>query len=126
VAAYALLEDTLDPPGQRNLRMVLYVIAGWLGVIPFFTHYQCLPPAAWYLLGFGGIIFSCGTLLYQRANRAHPSRPTSYYILVVLAAGLHYSAIMRYAGAPTEACLASARGTLDVWSLLLSWLPGMA
>jgi len=126
VAAYALLEDTLDPPGQRNLRMVLYVIAGWLGLIPFFTHYQCLPPAAWYLLGFGGIIFSCGTLLYQRANRAHPSRPTSYYILVVLAAALHYSAIMRYAGAPTEACLASARGTLDVWSLLLSWLPGMA
>lgn len=107
-AAYSLLEDTLDPPRQRALRVAVYAVAGWLGLVPFFTRYHCLPGNAWALLGIGGIVFSVGVLLYLRDTRLHPHQTALWYCLVLLASVMHWMAVYMYAGPPSPICAAPA------------------
>lgn len=115
-ARFSLLEDSLDPPASRAARLTLYSLAGWLGLVPFFTHNECLPATAWALLGGGGVVFSLGIGLYARdyAQRPH-SLHSAWYCLVVLAAAAHYAAIFLYAGAPTPACIDAAARAAGSW-----------
>jgi len=115
-ARFALLEDSQDPPASRTARLTLYALAGWLGLVPFVTHNECLPAAAWALLGGGGVVFSLGIGLYARdyAQRPH-SLHSAWYVLVVLAAGAQYVAIYAYAGHKTQGCLESAARAVSWW-----------
>lgn len=109
-AAYSLLEDTLDPPRQRALRVAVYAVAGWLGLVPFVIRYPCLPGNAWALLGIGGIVFSVGVLLYLRDTRLHPHQTALWYCLVLLASVMHWMAVYWYAGTPSPVCAAAPPG----------------
>jgi channel protein (hemolysin III family) len=98
-AAAALLEDTLDPPLYRSVRLWIYFLGGWLGVLPFLTTYRCLPGEAWSLLGGGGLLFSLGIFSYKGNSRLSPNRlHTSYYLLVLVASFLHWVAVFLYSG----------------------------
>lgn len=107
-AAAALLEDTLDPPLYRSLRLWIYFLAGWLGLLPFITHYRALPGMAWFLLGFGGVLFSLGLTL-TKGSRHDPNRlPTAYSSLVLLASSLHWLSVYQFAGRPPTMAIADA------------------
>ncbi len=75
------------------------MLAGWLGLLPFITHYHCLPGLAWALLGGGGALFSVGIFTYKGSSRLDPNKlHTTYYSLVLLASLMHWLAVYRYSG----------------------------
>lgn len=55
LAAVGVAVSTLLQPSknQQRLRIVLYLLMGWLGLVPAGLLHPCLSPAAWRLLGLG-------------------------------------------------------------------------
>lgn len=92
LAGVGVAVSTLLRPskGQQRLRVVLYLLMGWLGLVPAGLLHPCLPPAAWRLLGAGGLAFSAGVAVYLRDRQSAMRAPLHelrswWYILVLLA-----------------------------------------
>eukprot|EP01138_Halocafeteria_seosinensis_P006250 gb/GECG01006391.1/.p1 GENE.gb/GECG01006391.1/~~gb/GECG01006391.1/.p1 ORF type:complete len:757 (+),score=49.13 gb/GECG01006391.1/:1-2271(+) len=74
-------------------RLILYLLMGWLGIIPLYAGKHCFHPEGMFLLCAGGLIYSLGVFFYLR-ERLFPSRTQGlWYILVVLASALHFFAV---------------------------------
>lgn len=70
----------------------VYVAFGWLAVLllqPMLAH---VPMAALVLLGAGGLIYTGGVFVFLNPNA--PYRRAIWHSLVLVAAGLHYGAIL--------------------------------
>lgn len=100
-------------PLLQRVRLVLYGLMGWLGLIPYALVYVCIRPQGWQLLMTGGVCFTLGIALYSRERKATATIYRWWYSLVLAACAVHYFAVLNYVEAPSTACLASA-GALGV------------
>lgn len=102
----------------RRMRLLLYFVVGWIGVVPYLLLPSCLPVEAWKLIAWGGIVFSSGILLYLRDRLRMDTRDSmafpAWYFLVLAACGAHYLAIYHYVQSPSEECIAAERNA--IWS----------
>ena len=74
-------------------RLILYLLMGWIGIIPLYAGRDCFHPEGMFLLCSGGLIYSLGVFFYLR-ERLFPSGTQGlWYILVVLASALHFFAV---------------------------------
>jgi hemolysin III len=70
----------------------VYLAFAWIGVAFLFPAVQGLPILALMLLAVGGLVYSAGVLVYL--NQKLPYRRAIWHGAVVVAAGLHYAAIL--------------------------------
>ncbi len=70
---------------------LIYLAFGWLGALVIGPTAMNLPAVALGLLISGGVVYSAGVLVYL--NHAIPFRRAAWHTMVVVAAGLHYSAM---------------------------------
>jgi hemolysin III len=71
---------------------VIYVAFGWLAALTLAPVLHGLPMQAIALLATGGLIYSAGVLIYL--NHAIPFRRAIWHALVVVAAAIHYGAVL--------------------------------
>lgn len=71
---------------------IVYVAFGWLGALAFVPILSGLTMTVVGLLALGGLIYSAGVLIYL--NHAVPFRRAIWHALVVLAASIHYGAVL--------------------------------
>ncbi len=71
---------------------IIYVAFGWLAALSFVPLIHGLPMIVVALLVLGGLIYSAGVLIYL--NHAVPFRRAIWHGLVVVAATLHYGAVL--------------------------------
>ena len=105
----------------RRARVLLYMVMGWLGTVPFALLHECLRGRAWALLAGGGAAFTLGTLLYLRSTGGGATATVHYlqvwwYLLAMFASTLHYFAVLFFVEPPSPECItaAAARG-LTQW-----------
>ena len=70
----------------------VYLAFAWVGVAFLMPAVQGLPLMVLMLLVMGGIIYSAGVMIYL--NQKIPYRRAIWHAIVVVAAGLHYAAIL--------------------------------
>jgi hemolysin III len=104
------VSTTCPPEGvQRRLRLFLYGLMGWIGLIPYYLLHSCVSDAGWTLLAAGGVVFSAGVLVYVRERRLHGDGLLAiWYIFVIIAATIHFMAVYHHVQPATEECLAQA------------------
>jgi hemolysin III len=51
---------------SRWLTVGIYIIMGWLAVVAFVPLLQRMPPAGIFWMVLGGVIYSCGAIIYAR------------------------------------------------------------
>jgi hemolysin III len=71
---------------------VIYVAFAWASVLFLIPAMQGMTMASILLLAIGGLIYSVGVLIYL--NQKIPYRRAIWHAIVVVAAGLHYTAIL--------------------------------
>ena len=78
----------------RLLSVGLYLIMGWLAVIPMVRFWQTMPLSVFLLMATGGVAYSLGALVYL-LKKPDP-RPGTFgfheifHLFVLLGAGLHF------------------------------------
>ena len=93
IAALALAFGKVALPAISDRAWsVIYVAFGWAAALSFVPILHGLTMLAIAMLALGGLIYSAGVLIYL--NHAVPFRRAIWHALVLLAAGIHYGAIM--------------------------------
>ena len=80
-------------PGRFDrLAIALYLLLGWSGVMMYQPVSMVLPASALWLLGAGGLFYTCGVIFHVWDSlRFHNA---IWHGFVVLAAGCHYTAVL--------------------------------
>ena len=78
----------------RIISTVLYLVMGWLAVIPLVQMWQAMPRLSFILLGLGGIAYSTGAVIYA-LKRPDPLPGVFgfhdiFHLFVLLGAAFHY------------------------------------
>ena len=93
---------------QQRTRVAMYVLIGWIGILPFVSHRPCLDDNAWWLLSLGGAVYSCGILVYLRHRVLNPhSIQSGWYLMVLAASAMHWLAVHHYVLPPNAQCLSA-------------------
>ena len=111
---------------RRQIRIIAYMILGWLAGVPLRLGRDCFPAHARGMLTIGGVVYSLGMFWYLR-DRMWPSRSRGvWYLLVVMASTCHFyavaSGVMRVPGCGVShvqpsTLLSAASPTFDYTSL---------
>lgn len=84
----------IDFEKYKKLRMVLYLVIGWLAVILFFPIYTYCENA-WTVLGLclaGGILYTVGTIFYAKGKK-HKYAHTVFHVFVLAGTLMHFIAM---------------------------------
>lgn len=73
-------------------KVALYLIMGWMILPGVFTLYHAVRPVVLWLLFIGGVIYSLGALVYLL--RRLPFHNVLWHVMVLAAAGLHFTAMV--------------------------------
>jgi hemolysin III len=85
------------------VRVVLYLLMGWLAVVAIGPLHRAMPPAAFAWLVVGGVLYTVGAVVYA-ANRPHlwPGRFSAHdlwHLFVLGGSGCHFAMMVRLAAA---------------------------
>ncbi len=77
-----------------KLSLLSYLLMGWCSLFIVYELWQNLPPAGFYLLVGGGLIYSLGTIFYCNDNI--PYNHAIWHIFVLAGAACHYFMMLLY------------------------------
>lgn len=84
----------------RKLSTALYVLLGWIALVPFVKLIHSLPLAAILLMFLGGVSYTVGAVIYARKElRLLPKRfgfHEVFHLFVALGGMLHFIMMVRY------------------------------
>lgn len=85
--------------GYHHLSTVIYVLLGWGGVLLVPEALKFLAPSAALLILAGGIVYTCGAVIYAWGKpNFHPQFGSHelWHLFVMAGSGLHFVAVLRY------------------------------
>lgn len=84
----------------RKLSTTLYVLLGWIALVPFFQLVRIFPNGAIILMFLGGISYTIGAVIYARKSlKFLPQRfgfHEVFHIFVTLGGVLHFIMVVKY------------------------------
>lgn len=96
---FGFLSQVLFPGASRVLYSVIYLVMGWLAVIPLHRLIDVMTAGEITLLVSGGVVFTVGGIVYAvKRPLLYPGRFSFhelFHVLILLAAGCHYLLIYR-------------------------------
>ena len=89
---------------RHRLRVVTYIVMGWLGVVVVVPLLRILPPPAIALLVGGGVIYTLGAAVFV-TDRPHlwPGRFAAHdlwHFMVLAGSACHFAAILKFVAPP--------------------------
>ena len=97
LVAFGLLSQIFFPRAPRMIYAIIFLIMGWLVVLPINQLLDSMSTAQVSLLFIGGISFSCGALFYAlKRPLLLPgifSFHELFHVMVLIGAGCHYALI---------------------------------
>jgi len=106
LVAFGLISQIFFPRAPRMIYAAIFMIMGWLVVLPINQILDSMTTAQVSLLFIGGISFSCGALFYAiKRPLLFPgtfSFHELFHVMVLIGAGCHYALIYSaFSGAAT-------------------------
>jgi len=97
MAALGIAAKLWRPRALPSLSVALYLALGWIGLVALGPFTSTLAMTTLLLLAFGGVLYSAGVIfhLWQRL----PYQNAIWHGFVLVAAGVHYSAVLTVVGA---------------------------
>lgn len=86
---------SIDIENYDTLSMVLYLIAGWSWLLFIKPIYVALPVRCIVLIVIGGLIYTFGTIFYEKGKTKKYAHSV-FHILTVIASVIHFFAIVIY------------------------------
>jgi hemolysin III len=93
VAVVGIVLKLVLPGRFDRLSLVLYLLLSWSGVM-MFDVIVALPALTLWLLGAGGLLYTCGVLFHMWERLRFQN--AIWHTFVVLAAACHYTAVLDY------------------------------
>jgi hemolysin III len=82
----------LIPRAVESITIGLYLVQGWAAIFAIGPLVSMIPPQALVLLAVGGILYSVGVLFHL--SRSLPYHNAIWHAFVLVAASLHYAAVL--------------------------------
>lgn len=95
LAALGCLQELWARNTARRLSLAIYVVMGWVGVVPIVRLFQSLGIAAVIWLAAGGLFYSVGMVFYLLGRRK-PYAHGIWHLFVIAGSTAHYMAILLY------------------------------
>ena len=96
VALAGVAAKLLLPPLNDKVWAAVYALFGWLAIIMLEPLIQGVPATGLFLLAAGGLIYTAGVLFFL--NQRLRFRRAVWHGFVVVAAAVHYGAILTFVG----------------------------
>jgi len=97
LVAFGLISQIFFPRAPRMIYAVIFLIMGWLVVLPMNQILESMSTVQFYLLFIGGVSFSCGAIFYAiKKPLLFPgifSFHELFHVMVLIGAGCHYALI---------------------------------
>jgi len=97
LVAFGLISQIFFPRAPRMIYAVIFLIMGWLVVLPMNQILESMSTVQFYLLFIGGVAFSLGALFYAiKKPLLLPgvfSFHELFHVMVLIGAGCHYALI---------------------------------
>lgn len=97
LVAFGLISQIFFPRAPRMIYAIIFLIMGWLVVLPINQILETMSTAQVYLLFIGGIAFSCGAIFYAiKKPLLFPgifSFHELFHVMVLIGASCHYALI---------------------------------
>lgn len=91
VAFVGIMLKLFMPGRFDRLSILLYLALGWSGVMVYDTMVQSLPPAVFWLIAAGGMVYSLGVIFHVWERLRFQN--AIWHGFVVVGAALHYCAV---------------------------------
>ncbi len=91
VASVGITLKLFMPGRFDRLSILLYLALGWSGVMVYDTMVQSLPPAVFWLIAAGGMVYSLGVIFHVWERLRFQN--AIWHGFVVVGAALHYCAV---------------------------------
>jgi hemolysin III len=101
LAAVGITIKLFLPHLPRVVSVIAYLLLGWVGVVAAREFGRLLPPTDLWLLALGGIAYTVGVPFYLW--KAQPYRRALWHGFVIVAAALHFVAVLRAVVLPASA-----------------------
>jgi hemolysin III len=102
---FGFVSQVVFPGASRVLYSVIYLVMGWLAVIPLHRLVEAMTAGEILLLVSGGLIFTAGGIIYAiKRPLLYPGRFSFhelFHVLILLGVVCHYLLIYRAVGAAT-------------------------
>jgi hemolysin III len=93
VTVFGIVLNAIDLKRFEKLSLVLYVLMGWAVLVAIKPLYAALPPAGFWLVVGGGVVYTLGLIFYGcKWKFAH----SVWHLFVLGASVLHFLAILLY------------------------------
>ena len=95
LAALGCLQELWAKDGPRKLSLAIYVLMGWVAVVPVLELLRTLGIAGFIWLAVGGLFYTVGIVFYvldRRMTHAHGI----WHLFVIVGSAAHYFAILFY------------------------------
>ena len=95
LAALGCLQELWAKDGPRKLSLAIYVLMGWVAVVPVLELLRTLGIAGFIWLAVGGLFYTVGIVFYvldRRMTHAHGI----WHLFVIAGSAAHYIAILFY------------------------------
>ena len=78
----------------RWVTILIYLLQGWMAVLPLYLLLTVMPISSFILMGLGGIAYTIGAIIYAiKKPNPYPGVfgfHEIFHVLILIAAGLHY------------------------------------
>jgi hemolysin III len=98
LAAVGVLLKVRYPRRLEGLSVVVYLLLGWAPILLLEPLFRTLETPAIVLLVLGGALYSLGVVFHLAVRLTYHN--VIWHLLVLLGAGCHYAAILRYVALP--------------------------
>jgi len=95
LALFGIILDTLIRQKKRIIPIVLYIVMGWLSVIPHKPLYAALGFGGFFYLALGGIFYTSGVYFYLN-DKKKPYYHGIWHLFVIAGSVSHYFGIAKY------------------------------
>jgi hemolysin III len=96
IAGLGIAAKLCQPRWIEPISTVLYLALGWIGVVAARPFLESMPAATLILLAVGGAIYSAGVIFH--VWRRLPYQNAIWHGFVLVAAGVHYAAVLTVIG----------------------------
>jgi hemolysin III len=92
IAGIGIGAKLLQPRWIERISLALYLMLGWIGLVAIGPFMQAMDGPTLGLLGAGGALYTSGVIFH--VWRALPYHTAIWHGFVLVAAGLHYGAVL--------------------------------
>ena len=95
LALFGIILDTAFRQKKRIIPIVLYIVMGWLSVIPHKPLYAALGFGGFFFLALGGIFYTSGVYFYLN-DKKNVYFHGIWHVFVIAGSAAHYYGIAKY------------------------------